>query len=177
MIFDKDAPRNIWFALHKRFFSKLVLYLFIGLIVGVITNRSYDWAFPRPVISFDKDAPAIQDFGGYFGIIIDRTRTRLCQLQSTQILLRRMNYKGQDIPVVLSLQQTSLFWPLLGESKFIRLFKKPDGLPPGVWMTQAVTTDECGMWASLFGGHFRESQPVPIELRSPLASPQLIITK
>jgi hypothetical protein len=159
-----DEFKSTWLQLHRHIFSKFALYIMIGLMLGVITNRTYEWLFPRPAITFESDTPAVADFGDYFGIVVDRTRTRLCQVQSTQILFRSLNYEGAPTDVVLPLNEMGMFWPVLGNSKFIRLIKKPTGLPKGVWMTQAITTDECGFWNFVMGGHWRETRPIPISL-------------
>jgi hypothetical protein len=155
--------KNVWHAIHRHLFSRWALYLAFGIVLGVATNRVWDWSFlGKSVIINDEPRPVVIDYGDYFGILIDRTRNRLCQLQSTRILFKEDSVNGERLPFVLPLPETGLYWPIIGRSRYIVLIKKPTDLPPGIWMTQTITAENCSFWTRFFGPTFRESDPVTL---------------
>jgi hypothetical protein len=161
-----DKIKITWLMLHRHMLSKYMLYLTMGLLFGIVVNRIWEHLFPPgpPVVAV-MEAPVVEQFGDYFGIYIDRTRNRLCQVDATQIIFRRVNYQGHDVDIVLPLPQTGLYWPKLGRASFIKLVPVPVGLPPGVWMTQTIAAQKCSFWQTLFGAQFTVSQPIPITIK------------
>lgn len=151
--------------LHHHLFSKVAFYLVIGMVVGGVAKVLYDVEFPRAAIVMNTKDAAVPLPGAYFGTLINRTRNRVCQVHSTQVIFTRQLIDGKMIDVVLPLEDTGLFWPKLGQNTLVRLARKPTDLPfKGPWFTMTVSTDECHLWDMIFGGHVRESTPVPVDL-------------
>jgi hypothetical protein len=159
----KAVVKATWMSLHKRLISKFSLYLGCGLLVGLATEQIYHAEFPRKSIVMNEHLIGLPMNGDYFGILINRTRNRICDVHSTQVIFTKAIVKGKETDVVLPLEDTGLFWPKLGRATLLRLVPKPTNLPfPGPWYTMSVSTDDCHLWDLIFGHPVRESEPVAI---------------
>lgn len=149
--------------LKRNIFSRFAGVLVIGCIVGGVVKIVYDAEFPRKNIVINEKIIGIPLPGDYFGVLINRTRNRVCDVHSTQVLFTKAMVHGKMTDVVLPLEDTGLFWPKLGRTTLLRLIQKPTDLPyPGPWFTMSVSSDDCHLWDLIFGHSVRESEPVPV---------------
>lgn len=159
--------RESWTAFQARvrrhLLTRAALALVIGVVVGSIVKVAYDAEWPRQNIVYNEKVKGVDLDSGWFGVLIDRTRNRICPVTATQVLFQKRSINGQTVDVVYPLETTGLFWPKLGRDSILRIVPIPKDLPfPGPWFTMTVSIDDCHFWDRFLGVKVRESQPVMV---------------
>jgi hypothetical protein len=141
---------------------RLIIATIVGLVFGYFSIFVVTSMFRPPV--YVRNSTDIIYFPNYIGIVIDRTRTNWCELQTSRVVYQSYNYQGEQVPMFFALPVSSFIWPELGREKIIALIPLPKDLPSGNWQLESEKIDNCN-WFNLFiGNRLIVTKPVAIKL-------------